>query len=225
MNAEDIERNLKIASETLIEHSKAIKEIDDSLAILSQSVNDLIKSQREGIEENRREWAEMKARFFKVDQLHEEFIANSKIVMDELVNTRLQFKQSNGRLDSIEELHKNTEEKLNRLVEAQSKSSGRLDRVEASLDRLAEAQSKSSGRLDRVEASLDRLAEAQSKSSGRLDRVEASLDRLTEAQSKSNGRLDRIDELHKNTEEKLNRLTEAQIKTNEMIEAFLRDGK
>lgn len=98
----EIEQILKHASENLAEHSKAIREIDDSLAVLTKSVNELTKFQQETHEENRREWAEMKARFFQVDQRHEEFIANSKIVLDELVNTRLQFKENNGRLDRIE---------------------------------------------------------------------------------------------------------------------------
>jgi hypothetical protein len=51
-----------------------------------------------------------------------------------------------------------------------------LDRVEASLDRLAEAQSKSNGRLDRIEElhnnteeKLNRLAEAQIKTNEMIE--------------------------------------------------------
>jgi archaellum component FlaC len=109
---------------------------------------------------------------------------------------------------------------VRQLVEAQTRTEARLERVEARLDRLeatvqalAEAQARAEARLERVEARLDRLeatvqalVEAQARAEARLERAEARLEGVEARLEHVEARLERVEARLERVEDRLDRL-------------------
>jgi phage shock protein A len=89
---------------------------------------------------------------------------------------------------------------VRQLVEAQTRTEARLERVEARLDRLeatvqalAEAQARAEARLERAEARLEGVEARLEHVEARLERVEARLERVEARLERVEDRLDRLE--------------------------------
>jgi len=108
MTNEDIERNLKIVAENQAKHSEDIKQIDENIAVLNQTMNALAKIQREHGER-------FDAHIAKIDRFEIRFDQQLNF-LNSLLNHFIETaKRTNGRLDRIEA-------NIERLSEAQIKT-------------------------------------------------------------------------------------------------------
>jgi ABC-type transporter Mla subunit MlaD len=108
MTNEDIERNFKIIAENQVRHSEDIKQIDESIAVLNQTMNDLAKIQKEHGER-------FDAHLAKIDRFEIRFDQQLNF-LNSLLNHFIETgRQTNGRLERIEA-------NIERLSEAQIKT-------------------------------------------------------------------------------------------------------
>lgn len=83
-----------------------------------------------------------------------------------------------GRLDKIEEKLSTLISMVGNLMEVQTETNDRLDRIEVRLDRVEERLDRVEDRLDKVEDRLDRIEVRLDKVEDRLDRIEVRLDKV-----------------------------------------------
>jgi chromosome segregation ATPase len=152
MTNEDIERNLQLAADRLVEHSKLHQENERLLAAILKSQERFEKNLSHH-EEWKREMEKIASRHAviieRLDIRHEQYVENFNFFMMEMLSLKQQANQTNGRLDRVEA-------NIERLSEAQIKT-------DESLKHLAGAHINTHGRLNKVEDTLNRLAEAQIK--------------------------------------------------------------
>jgi multidrug efflux pump subunit AcrA (membrane-fusion protein) len=125
-----------------------------------------------------------------------------------------------------------------RLVQAQMRVEGRMDRVEAALERLAQAQTRTEERVARLEegqialqkgqasleAALERLAQAQTRTEERAARLEEgqvalqmAVERLVQAQARTELRIEELAQAQARTEARMEQLVQAQARTNATV--------
>ena len=112
---------------------------------------------------------------------------------------------------------------FDRVVEAQARVEGRMERVEGALERLVEAQARTEARVERLEegqaamqAAIQELAEAQARTEERVGRLEegqaamqAAIQELAQAQARTEARVEQLAEAQARTEERMGRLETA----------------
>ncbi len=121
-----------------------------------------------------------------------------------------EFERVWGAINELTQAQKRTEAEVRALAEAQRRSEGRLDRLEATVAELVEIQKQ-------TQAEVRALAEAQRRSEGRLDRLEATVAELVEIQKQTQAEVRALAEAQKRTEAQVAELAEAQKRTEEEL--------
>ena len=142
MSNEEIERNLKNSFDLMAEHSKAIKEIDQSIAVLTKNMDEARARSEEREQRSQ-------ARF-------DEFLKNQEMI-------EARFQRFETRMDDQMALANAMLSKIAELNVQANQTNGRLNRIEANIERLSEEQIKANGRMDRIAANIGLLVEAQAK--------------------------------------------------------------
>ncbi len=122
-----------------------------------------------------------------------------------------EFERVWGAINELTQAQKRTEAEVRALAEAQRRSEGRLDRLEATVAELVEIQKQ-------TQAEVRALAEAQRRSEGRLDRLEATVAELVEIQKQTQAEVRALAEAQKRPEEELRQLAEEHRLTRERVE-------
>ncbi len=124
----------------------------------------------------------------KLSDLYEFIIKVVDERVKEIKVTREDFNRLQEIIADLAETQHRTGERIDKLIEAQSKIGARTSRLEEAIADLAEAQGRTEARINRLEEAITKLAEAQ-------HRTEESLNKLIKAVREQNVKIERLSDV------------------------------
>ncbi len=103
------------------------------------------------------------------------------------------------------------------LAEAQQRTEGRMDRVEAALERLAEAQQRTEQRVEELAAAQQRTEQRVEELAAAQQRTEQRVEELAAAQQRTEQRVEELAAAQQRTEQRVEELAEAQQRTERAV--------